>query len=83
MTFETANSVTHKLWDRSTMHHELDALVHELSERHNTAKSNIAVHASGPNTFTLSLNRRRLALKPADQPVHTAPRISVLTRYMS
>ena len=38
------------------MHHELDALVHELSERHNTAKSNIAVHASGPNTFTLSLN---------------------------
>ncbi|MDF9752574.1 hypothetical protein [Arthrobacter sp. ES3-54] len=56
MTFETANSVTHKLWDRSTMHHELDALIHEHSERHNTAKSNIAVHASGPNTFTLSLN---------------------------
>ncbi|NUU32995.1 hypothetical protein [Arthrobacter sp. C9C5] len=56
MTFETANTVTHKLWDRSTMHHELDALVHDLSIRHNTAKSNIAVHASGPNTFTLSLN---------------------------
>jgi hypothetical protein len=38
------------------MHHELDALIHDLSERHNTTKSNIAVHASGPGTFTLSLN---------------------------
>jgi len=57
MTFETPHSVTHKLWDRSTMHHELDALIHDLSVRHNTAKSNIAVHASGPNTFTLSLNQ--------------------------
>ncbi|XAS63729.1 hypothetical protein ACOM2C_10320 [Pseudarthrobacter sp. So.54] len=57
MTFETANSsVTHKLWDRASMHSELDALVHDLSVRHNTAKSNIAVHASGPNTFTLSLH---------------------------
>ncbi len=56
MTFETASTVTHKLVDRSTMHHELDALVQDLSVRHNTAKSNIAVHASGPNTFTLSLN---------------------------
>jgi hypothetical protein len=56
MMFETASTVTHKLWDRSTMHHELDTLVHDLSVRHNTAKSNIAVHASGPNTFTLSLN---------------------------
>lgn len=55
MTFETATSVTHKLWDRSTAHHELDALIHDLSVRHNTPKSNIAVHASGPNTFTLSL----------------------------
>jgi len=56
MTFETATSVTHKFWDRSTLHHELDTLVHELSERHNTPKSNIAVHASGPNTFTFSLD---------------------------
>ncbi|MDI3240200.1 hypothetical protein QK292_01300 [Arthrobacter sp. AL08] len=56
MTFETANSVTHKLWDRSNMHSELDALVHDLSVRHKTPKSSIAVHASGPNTFTLSLN---------------------------
>ena len=57
MTFETAtHAVTHKLWDRSTMHHELDTLIHDLSVRHNTAKSNIAVHASGPNTFTLSLS---------------------------
>ncbi|MGO4490637.1 hypothetical protein AB4Y86_00910 [Arthrobacter sp. 2YAF22_2] len=57
MTFESAHTVTHKLWDHSTMHHELDALVHELSVRHNTAKSNIAVHATGANTFTLSLNQ--------------------------
>ncbi|MET1022446.1 MAG: hypothetical protein ABWX69_09640 [Arthrobacter sp.] len=55
MTFEPATSVTHKLWDRSTAHHELDALIHDLSVRHNTPKNNIAVHASGPNTFTLSL----------------------------
>ena len=38
------------------MHHELDSLIHDLSVRHNTPKSNIAVHASGPSTFTLSLN---------------------------
>jgi len=66
MTFETANhAVTHKLVDRSTMHHELDSLVHDLSVRHNTAKSNIAVHASGPNTFTLSLNHGAATLDSA------------------
>lgn len=63
MTFETATSVTHKLWDRSTMHHELDSLIHDLSVRHNTAKSNIAVHASGPSTFTLSLNHGTATLE--------------------
>lgn len=63
MTFETANSVTHKLWDRSNVHNELDALVHELSVRHNTPKSSIAVHASGPNTFTLSLNHGDASLE--------------------
>ena len=56
MTFETATTVTHKLWDPSTMHHELDSLIHDHSVRHNTPKSNIAVHASGPSMFTLSLN---------------------------
>ena len=56
MTFETATSVTHKFWDRSNMHNELDALVHDLSVRHNTSKNNIAVHASGPTTFTLSVD---------------------------
>lgn len=63
MTFETATSVTHKLWDRSTAHHELDALIHDLSVRHNTPKSNIAVHASGPNTFTLSVNPGEASLE--------------------
>jgi hypothetical protein len=63
MTFDTANSVTHKLWDRSNMHNELDALVDDLSVRHNTPKSSIAVHASGPNTFTLSLNHGEASLE--------------------
>ena len=63
MTFETANAVTHKLWDRSTMHHELDALIHDHSVRHNTPKSNIAVHASGPSTFTLSLTNSEASLE--------------------
>jgi hypothetical protein len=63
MTFETANSVTHKLWDRSNVHNELDALVHELSVRHNAPKSSIAVHASGPNTFTLSVNHSEANLE--------------------
>ena len=65
MTFETANAVTHKLWDRSTMHHELDALVHDLSVRHNTPKTNIAVRASGPNTFTLSMSHGAANLESA------------------
>jgi spore coat protein U-like protein len=56
MTFETADSVTLKIWDRSTVHHTLDALVHDLSVRHNTSKGSIAVTCSGPNTFTVSLN---------------------------
>jgi spore coat protein U-like protein len=56
MTFETADSVTLKIWDRSTVHHTLDALVHDLSVRHNTSQGNIAVTCSGPNTFTVSLN---------------------------
>ena len=57
MTFETAESVTLKIWDRSSINHTLDALVDDLSTRHNTAKHNIAVTGSAPNTFTLSLNR--------------------------
>jgi hypothetical protein len=57
MTFETADSVTLKLWDRSTRDHMLEALVNDLSARHNTSKSSIAVTCSGPNTFTVSLNR--------------------------
>ena len=57
MTFETAESVTLKIWDRSSINNTLDALVDDLSTRHNTAKHNIAVTCSGPNTFTLSLNR--------------------------
>jgi hypothetical protein len=57
MTFETADSVTLKIWDRSAVDHTLDALVHDLSVRHNTPKASIGVTLSGPNTFTVSLNR--------------------------
>ena len=55
MTFDAANTVTHKIWDRSDVHTTLDTLVEDLAVRHNTSKSNIAVTCSGPNTFTLSL----------------------------
>ncbi|NYD77336.1 MULTISPECIES: hypothetical protein [Arthrobacter] len=55
MTFETAESVTLKIWDRTAVHHTLDALVNELSVRHDTCTSKIAVTASGPNTFTVSV----------------------------
>ncbi len=57
MTFDTADSVTLKIWDRATMHHTLDALVHDLSVRHNAPKGSISVNCSGPNTFTLRLDR--------------------------
>lgn len=57
MTFETADSVTLKIWDRSAVDHTLDALIHDLSVKHKTSKSSIAVTRSGPNTFTVSLNR--------------------------
>lgn len=61
MTFETAHSVTLKIWDRATMHHTLDAMVEDLSARHNTTKCRIAVTCSGPNTFTLSLRGSELS----------------------
>ncbi|WP_104045879.1 hypothetical protein [Arthrobacter sp. ZGTC412] len=55
MTFDTNNSVTLKIWDRSALHHTLDTAVSDLSARHNTTKCRIAVTCSGPNTFTLSV----------------------------
>ncbi|KSU76629.1 hypothetical protein AB0N71_12720 [Pseudarthrobacter enclensis] len=62
MTFETAESVTLKIWDRASTHHTLDAMIDELSSRHNAARSSISVTCSGPNTFTLSLNGSAPAL---------------------
>lgn len=55
MTFDANNSVTLKIWDRSTLHHTLDSAVSDLSARHNTTSCRVAVTCSGPNTFTLSL----------------------------
>jgi hypothetical protein len=57
MTFETTDSVTLKIWDRSAIDHTLETLVHDLSTRANTHRSDIAVTRSGPNTFTVSVNR--------------------------
>jgi hypothetical protein len=57
MTFETTDSVTLKIWDRSAIDHTLEAAVHELSTRTNAPKHSIAVTCSGPNTFTVSLSR--------------------------
>lgn len=56
-TFESTDSITLKIWDRSAMDHTLDAAVHDLSTRANAPKHSIAVTCSGPNTFTVSLNR--------------------------
>ena len=55
MTFETAESVTLKIWDRNAVHHTLDSIVNELSARHSTCTSKIAVTCSGPNTFTVAV----------------------------
>ncbi|WP_426226645.1 hypothetical protein [Pseudarthrobacter sp. DSP2-3-2b1] len=55
MTFENTNSVTLKIWDRSAIDHTLEGIVNDLSVRSNTPKGHIAVHCSGPNTFTVSV----------------------------
>jgi hypothetical protein len=60
MTFETAESMTIKIWDRSAVNHTLETLVHDFSSRANAHKSDVAVTLSGPNTFTLSLNTAAL-----------------------
>jgi hypothetical protein len=62
MTFETAESMTIKIWDRSAVNHTLETLVHDFSRRANAQKGDVAVTLSGPNTFTLSLNTAGAAL---------------------
>lgn len=58
MTFDTTDSVTLKIWDRSAIDHTLESVVKDLSPRATAAKSGIAVTRSGPNTFTVSLSRK-------------------------
>ncbi|WP_461187865.1 hypothetical protein [Arthrobacter sp. Z4-13] len=65
MTFDTNDSVTLKIWDRSALHHTLDTAVSDLSARHNTTTCRIAVTCSGPNTFTLSVRGEERALASA------------------
>ena len=62
MTFDTAESMTIKIWDRSAVNHTLETRVHDFSSRANAQKSDVAVTLSGPNTFTLSLNTAGAAL---------------------
>jgi hypothetical protein len=62
MTFDNAESMTIKIWDRSAVDHTLESLVHDFSSRANAHKNDVAVHLTGPNTFTLSLNTAGSAL---------------------
>ncbi len=57
MTFETTESVTLKIWDRSAIDHTIDSVIQDLSPRATAAKCGIAVTRSGPNTFTVGLSR--------------------------
>ncbi|HYH76685.1 MAG TPA: hypothetical protein VD841_04185 [Arthrobacter sp.] len=57
MTFETTDSVTLKIWDRSAIDHTIDAAVRDLTPRAKAANCGIAVTLSGPNTFTVGLRR--------------------------
>lgn len=54
MTFEP-NSMTLKIWDRSTMDRTLEAAVLDISTRANAPQSHVKVTRSGPNVFTVSL----------------------------
>lgn len=65
MTFDASKSLTLKIWDRSALHHTLDAAANELSAQHNTTACRVAVTCSGPNTFTLSVRGDDLALASA------------------
>ncbi|MDQ0632444.1 hypothetical protein QFZ40_000353 [Arthrobacter pascens] len=56
MTFETSDSVTLKIWDRSAIDRTIDKVVQDLSARAKAAKCGVAVTRSGPNTFTVSLS---------------------------
>ncbi|GAB5077593.1 hypothetical protein [Arthrobacter sp. AD-310] len=65
MTFDATHSVTLKIWDKAAVHHTLDAAISDLSARHNTTTCRVAVTASGPNTFTLSLRGEENSLASA------------------
>ena len=64
MNSESADSITLRIWNRSTMGRTLDDAVQELATRAGTSMGNIVVTRSGPNTFTASL---RAASAPRNQ----------------
>ncbi|RAM37312.1 hypothetical protein DBZ45_10895 [Arthrobacter globiformis] len=56
MTPESADSITLRIWDRSTVERTLENAVQQLAERTRTSKHSIVVTRSGPNTYTASLD---------------------------
>ncbi|WP_091470993.1 hypothetical protein [Paenarthrobacter nitroguajacolicus] len=56
MSVETAQTITLKIWDRTSLDSALDAAVEELASQARTSRCGILVTRSGPNVFTLSVN---------------------------
>lgn len=53
MNFES-NSLTLKIWDRSTIDHTLETAIAHVSIKSNTPSDLVKVTRSGPNLFTIS-----------------------------
>lgn len=55
MNCEFTDSLTLKIWDRSTIVAALDVMVQDLATRAGTTMDNVAVSRTGPDTFTARL----------------------------
>ena len=55
MTSESTDSITLKIWDRSTAASTLEAMVKELATRAGTTKDSVIINRCGPVTFTARL----------------------------
>ncbi|WP_165788218.1 hypothetical protein [Arthrobacter glacialis] len=54
MNFES-NSLTLKIWDRSTIEHTLETAISHVSTKANAPRDLVKVTRSGPNLFTVSV----------------------------
>ncbi|SEE33227.1 hypothetical protein SAMN04489740_1150 [Arthrobacter alpinus] len=54
MNFES-NSLTLKIWDRSTIDHTLEMAITHVSTKSNAPRDLVKVTRSGPNQFTVSV----------------------------